>query len=135
MTSAYTDYGTLLKRSGTTIAEVIAIEPPEENNPASEATSHSSSGYREYISQMLLGLSEFSCTINYFSDTTHDSLHADLVAGTAQAFTIVLPNSLGTYTFNAIVTKFKTLSGADAKNPKPIQATVSFQPTGSYTFA
>ena len=135
MTSSYTDYGTLLKRATVTIAEVIGIDPPEESNPVSEATSHSSSGYREYISQMLMGLSEFSCTINYFSDTTHDALHADMVAGTPVAFTIVLPNSLGTYTFNAIVTKFKVLSGADAKSRKPIQATVSFQPTGSYTFA
>ncbi len=133
MTSAYTDYGTLLKRATVTIAEVTAIDIPEESNPVSEATSHSSGGYREYISQMLRGLAEFSCSINYFSDTTHDALHADMVAGTAVAFTIVLPNSLGIYAFNAIVTKFKMISGDDAKSPKPIQATVSFQPTGSYT--
>ncbi len=133
MTSARTDYATLLKRSGTTIAEVTGIDPPEESNPAVEATSHSSAGYREYISQMLMALSEFTCTLNYFSDTTHDALHADMVAGTAQAFTIVLPGSLGTYAFNAIVTKFKADSGADAKNPKPIQATITFQPTGSYS--
>lgn len=134
MTSAVTDYGMLFKRSGTTIAEVINVAPPKWTNPAVEATSHSSSGVREYISAALKGLSEFTVTLNFISDATQDSLLTDFAAGTVGTYSIVLPGSMGTWSGSLIVTGFQP-AAADAKSPKPLQAAVTVQPSGAWTLA
>lgn len=134
MTSAVTDYGILLKRSGTTIGEVVNITPPKRANPTVEATSHSSSGVREYISSALIGMSSFTASVNFISDTTQDTLYADIASGTAQSFSIVFPGSMGTWAGSAIVTEFAPQS-ADAKSPKALTGVFTFQPTGAWTLS
>lgn len=132
MTSASTNYGTLLKRAGSTLAEVVSIDSPEYLNPEIEATNHSSSGVREFVSSLLTEMSVFKATMNEL-DGGLATLAGDLAAGTVSAYTITFPNT-DVITFNALVTGIKTLT-SDAQSPDVLKAEVTFRPTGAHSIA
>lgn len=132
MTSATTNYGTLLKRSGSTIAEVVSIDAPEYANPEIEATNHSSSGVREFISGMLKEMTPFKAVVNEL-DGGLATVVGDLAAGTIVTWTITFPNT-DVQTFDALVVGVKPLT-ADAQSPDVLKAELSFRPTGTLSLA
>lgn len=135
MSSAVFAFGTLLKRSGTTIAEVTDITPPGVSRDSVEVTHHQSPArYREFI-KGLLDAGEVSFTINYIPDnTTHNNalgLLSDFTNNaTIDTWTLVFPNVAGTtWTFPAFVTKFDPKAPIDDKLSADITLKVSGQPT------
>lgn len=128
MTSAITSFGTSLKRNGSTLAEVVSVDAPDYTQPAVEATNHSSSGVREFVSGMLAEMSEFKATLNLLSASI-TTLVGDLTAGSVIAYSIVFPDTTA-QTFSAIVTGIKPLA-ADAQNPDALKMEVTFRPTGT----
>lgn len=128
MTSATTNYGTLLKRSGVTLAEVVSIDAPEYAQAAAEATNHSSSGVREFVSTKLAEMAEFKATLNV-PDAGLATLLTDMTSGAVTAYSITFPNT-DVQTFSALVTSIKFLA-ADAQNPDVLKAEVTFRPTGT----
>ena len=131
-TCAVTDYGTLFKRAGVTVGEVINIAPPKRSNPAMDATSHSSGGKRERISAMLVDMAPFNVMVNFVSAVTQDSMLSDIDAGVPQTYSIVHPGGMGTWAGSALVTDFQP-AAADAKSPKPLTGTFTLAPTGAWT--
>jgi len=140
MSQANTDYGTLLQRAGTTIAEVVKISPPEIIQEAVEVTNHSSpSGYREYIPGGLKEMAEFSADINFLPNygqhTVISGIMHDVVSGISQSYSLVFPTTpVVTWTFNALTTRF-ALADMDAENPDNLSATITLRPTGAPTLA
>jgi hypothetical protein len=132
MTSATTNYGTLLKRAGATIAEVVSIDAPEYSNPEIEATNHSSGGVREFISGLLKEMTPFKATLNEL-DGGLATIVGDLQNGTVSAWTITFPNT-DIQSFSALVTGIKPLT-ADAQSPDVLKAEVTFRPTGALSLA
>lgn len=135
MSAALAAFGTLLKRATVTIAEVTKLDLPNLKLDTVDVTSHSSTGgWREFIGTIKDG-GTFSVDINYVPITaTHKNatggLLADLSAGTAAAYSIVLPDSpASAWSFNALVTDFKASAPVDGK----ISATVTFKVTGQPT--
>lgn len=112
------------------VGEVLSIDMPEIIGDAVEATSHSSSGWREFVPGALAEVSEFTATIN-FTDTYVAALYADFAAGTKKSYQIQFPDDGATkWTFDAYITGLKPL-GADAGSPETLQMEVKFQPTGA----
>ncbi len=133
-----TNFGALLKKGATTIAQVVNIDFPGVVNAAVEATSHSDT-YRGFVAGKLKEVESFDVEIAYDPvGVTHNGtagLLADVKAGTAATYSIVFPDTAGTtWSFSAIPTKFKA-QAADAKSPDALRATVSFRPTGLATLA
>lgn len=123
-----TNYGTLLKKSSTSIGELVTIDPPEYSNPAVESTNHSSGGVRQFVSSKLREMSEFKATINYvIADIA--TLVTDLVAGTKASYTILYPDNTS-QRFSAIPTAIKPLT-ADATKPDTLKAEITFRPSDS----
>jgi hypothetical protein len=132
MTSAVTNYGTLLKRSGSTLAEVVSIDAPDYQVPAVQATNHSSGGVREFVSSLLAEMVPFKAVLNV-PDGGLATLISDMVAGTVVAYTITFPNT-DVQSFSTLVTGIKPLP-ADAQNPGVHKSEVSFRPTGTLGLA
>ena len=132
-TAATTNYGTLLKKATVVQGEVTNIQPPSLSNPSVEATNHSSSGWREFISGGLKELSEFTADVNFTSGVTVSGFLTDVNAGTAASYSLTFPNT-AVWTFNAIPTSFQPAS-ADAASPDALKATVTLRPTGATTLA
>ncbi len=133
-----TNFGALLKKGATTIAQVVNIDFPGVVNAAVEATSHSDT-YRGFVSGELKELETFDVEIAYDPvGATHSAsagLLKDVADGTAATYSIVFPDTGSTtWSFSAIPTKFKP-QAADAKSPDVLRAVVSFRPTGAATLA
>jgi hypothetical protein len=137
MTSANTDYGTILGKIDSTSAypalgEVVLIDAPELINAAVEATNHSSGGHREFIPSGLQEMSEFKATINAVAADVA-KLVTDLQAGTKAAYQISFPNG-HKEKFSALVTGIKPLT-ADAQTPDVQKIEATFRPTDSLSFS
>jgi len=135
MSLAVNAFGTLLKRNGTTIAEVTDITPPELSRDTADVTHHQSPGaWREFI-KILKDAGEVSFTINYIpTNTTHNAatgLLSDFANNTTvDAWTLVFPDTLGTtWSFNGAVTKFSAKAPVDDRLSADITLKVMGQPT------
>jgi hypothetical protein len=138
-TIAVTNYGVKLEKETlgvySVIGEVTSLDFPELINPAIEATNHQSGGYREYVSSKLVEVSEFKATVNYVANVTISGMLTDLTGGTARNYKFTFPTSpASVWTVSALVTSLKPGS-ADAQGPEAMSAEVTFQPTGTATFA
>jgi len=129
MADETTSYGTKFQKEGSTpdtyvdIADVVSIKPPSIETEAIESTNHGNNGKKTYIPSGLIGLSEFSITVNYKST---DSLAAEV--GQMGNYKIVFPNGLS-WKFQAVMLSF-SVNEADATSPDVLQAEISFQPSG-----
>ncbi len=134
--SALSSFGTLLKRNGTTIAEVMDIKGPGLSLDTEDVTSHdSTAGWVERIGT-LLDAGEVSFDINWLPANATQSYSAglvsDMVARTKQSFSLVVPAaSTLTWSFTALVTKFEP----DLKVKGAQRASVTLQLTGQPTLA
>lgn len=133
MTSANTNYGVVLADSDGVIGEVVSLDPPEYNNPAVEATNHSSGGRREFVSGGLREMAEFKATLNYVKANIAKMV-TKLEAGTKATYTITFPGSQGYEAFSALVTAIKPLT-ADATKPETLKAEITFRPSDSLSFS
>lgn len=125
-TSGRAAYGTLLKRSGTTLAEVTNLSGPSMNVDPLEMTSHDSSGNREFIGGLFDG-GEVTAEVNFMpGNATHKQVIADLKARTISTWSIVYPDA-STYSFSALVTGFEPSAPVDGK----LSATITLKVTGS----
>lgn len=108
--SAKSVHGTTLSRDSHLVAELTNIGGVEVKVDTIDVTSHdSASGYKEWIGG-LKEAGEVGIEGNFIPGDTEGQigLHADMVAGTLQAFVITFPSALATtWTFSAIVTRFK----------------------------
>lgn len=116
---------TIKKTSGTAIAFLTKIEGLSIKANTIDVTNlGSTSGYKEFIN----GFKEVDdvSVSGFFDFTSHDQLLTDLQAGTKTNYTIQFPPAVGgttgaSWTFDAIVTNFKTGASVDA--------TISFDAT------
>lgn len=116
-TQGFRAQGTLLKRAGTTVAEIITIDISGAKSDFDDATNMDSTGaFREWI-PTLLDAGELSFTGNFLgtTDPTQVQLLADFNAQTLIAWTIVLPFTRGTFTFSAYVASFDVKLDASKK--------------------
>lgn len=99
-------YGTLLQRAGTTLAEVVKISGPGMKADLKECTNMLSPGtYKEFIVGLREG-GDVTIEMNYIpkeATNSQTTLRTDFENGTQSSWAIVLPNSLGTWTFTAMV--------------------------------
>jgi predicted secreted protein len=134
-TGAIKAHGTLLKRAGTTIAEVRTISGPSLSVDVDDVTSHDSTdGWEETIATILRS-GEVTFDINYVpTAATHKNtsggLLYDFANRSVQTWTLVFPDTgATTWTFSAFVTKFQPI--ADPKSA--LRASVSLKITGKPT--
>lgn len=129
-TSGKAAYGTLLKRAGTTLAEVTNISGPGLALDALDMTSHDSSGDREFIGGLLDG-GEVTCEVNFMpGNATHKQVIADMKARTVSTWSIVWSDgSSSTWSFSALPTAFEPSAPVDGK----LSASITLKVTGSVT--
>lgn len=127
-------YGTLLKRSGTTIAEVRNISGPNLALGTVETTHHTSTGgWREHIGT-LLDAGEVTAELNFLPGHATQSFAAGLVKDlkdkTLQTFSITFTDAVPTvWTFTAFVTQFAITAPVDGKLTANVTLKISGQPT------
>ena len=140
-TLAISSFGTLLKKGdgGTsenfaTIAEVLDIEGPELGLDTEESTSHDSAGGWEDLVGTILRSGEIGFEINYVpTNATQNAatgLIADMKNRTKRTVQLVFPNvSNTTWSFAALVTKFKPKAPVAGKLTADVTLKLSGQPT------
>jgi len=128
------NYGTLLQlgdggspETFTTVAEVVAIQPPAVEASFAETTPHDGVGWYDGI-PTTLELKEFSVTINYEPATAqHAALITAVTAKTLSNYQIVFPDTT-TWSFSAYTVAFE-VDEADARGgADALRATVKFRP-------
>ena len=133
----YAAYGSLLKRGATTVVAVTNISGPGLSLDTEDVTSHDSTGAWEEVVATILRSGEFTADIVYDpAAATHKNaaggLVADLVARTAQTYTITFSDTAATvWSFSAFVTGFEPSAPVDGA----LTASVTFKPTGQPTLA
>ena len=99
-------YGTLLQRAGVTVLEIMKIGGPVMKADMKEVSNMlSPNSYKEFIAGLRDG-GTVTFEGNYIPKEATNSqvtLRTDFENGTASVWTIVLPNSLGTWTFTGMV--------------------------------
>ena len=131
----YAAYGTLLKRAGTTIANVQSISGPGLTLDTEDVTTHDSTAAWEEVVATILRSGEVSMDIIYDPNAaTHKyaagGLLSDLVLRTAVSYTLIFPSSgTVTWTFTAFVTGFEPSAPHDGA----LTASVTFKLTGAPT--
>lgn len=133
----YDAFGTVLRRGATAIVQVQAISGPGLSLDTEDVTTHDSTGGWEEVVATILRSGEISLDIVYDpAAATHSAtaggLIADMVARTAQTYTLVFPDSGGTpWSFSAFVTGFEPSMPHDGA----LTATVTMKPTGQPTLS
>lgn len=134
MANGINAFGTLLKRNGTTIAEVTAISPPGMSRDEIEYTHHQSpNAWREFGKGLKDG-GEVSFDINYIpTNTTHNAatgLLGDFGTNTLDTWSLVFPDTLATtWSFPGFVTSFEPDAPIDDKLSASVTIRVAGQPT------
>lgn len=129
-------FGTLLKLSAVTIANVTKISGPSFSAETLDMTAHdSASAYRE-MAPSFLTAGEVQVSLNFDPQgTTHKNATGGLLylfnQRTAGAFSIVFPTTpAATAAFSAYVTKFEP----DAEFDKKLEASVTLTVDGAVTW-
>lgn len=134
MSSGINAFGTLLKRNGTTVAEVTNIGGPSLSRESIEVTNHqSANAWREKIKGLKDG-GEVSFSINYVptaaTHTVGTGLLADFGVNTIDTWSIVWPDSGGTtWSMPGFISGFEPSAPIDDKLAADITITVTGQPT------
>lgn len=139
MTSALSSHGTFVKMGDggspetfTTIAEVGDIDLPEIKQDTEDTTSHDSGGWEEHIGTLLSG-GEPKFSINWIpTSPTHDEttgLLAAILNKTRKNWKIVLPSTVKTFAFTALLTSFKPKAPVKGK----LSADITLKISGAVT--
>jgi hypothetical protein len=132
-----TNYGILLQKEDTpfagtftTIGEIVNLDPPSIVTGAIEKTHHGSGGYRQWIPDGLIGLEQFTVTLNLTADIL-DAMYEDMKDKLVALYKIVYPDGLSVedWSFGAFPVSIDVLS-SDAKSPDVAQVDITFQPSG-----
>lgn len=133
-TEAVLGYQSYLCRENTVASPDVMVKVAEVRNISSfgvkrglaEVTHMDSpDSTKEFISTLKDGV-EFSVMCNMLMDATQSGLIDDVETAVARNFELVLPNSLGTFEFTALVLGWET--SPDPNNP--LEITFSFKITG-----
>lgn len=124
---------TIRKTSGTAIAFLTSIDGLDIKANSIEVTAlDSTGGFKKYIN----GFKEVSdvSISGFFDYSSHNAILTDLQAGTKTNYTVQFPIAPGgttgaSWTFDAVVTGFKTSSKVDAVITFDATLKVSGQPT------
>lgn len=131
----YSAFGTLFKRSSTTIAQVKNISGPGLSLDTVDVTSHDSTAGWEEVVATILRSGEITLEIEYDPNAaTHKNasggLLYDLVQRASQTYSIVFPSSpTVTWTFTAFVTGFEPAAPVDGSITATITLKITGQPT------
>lgn len=131
----YAAFGTLFKRSGTTVAQVKNISGPGLALDTEDVTTHDSAGGWEEVVGTILRSGEITLEIEYDPNlATHKNaaggIIADLIAKTLVAYTLVFSsNPTVTWSFNALCTKFEPSAPVDGALTANVTYKLSGQPT------
>lgn len=129
----YAAYGTVVKRSGTTIIQAQDIQGPELTAEALDATAHdSTAAWREFVAGLIDG-GEVAFTLFFDPDAaTHTSIRTDLVARLPVAHSVTFPDTTpAVASFSAIVTRFKPMAPVAGM----LTAEVTIKVTGAVSWA
>ncbi len=114
----------------TSIGDVLSFSAPSESMDTIDVTAMDDTA-KEFIPSGIVDGGEVTFDVNFAgNDAQHQSLRADLRAGTARNFKILLNDSTGTKTqfaFTGYVTKF---DGAKAGIGEQYKASVTIKVTG-----
>lgn len=133
----YAAFGTLFKRSGTTIANVSNISGPGLSLDTEDVTSHDSTGGWEEVVATILRSGEVTVDLVYDPNAaTHKyaagGLLHDLAQRTAVTYSIVFSSTPAvTWEFSAFVTGFEPSAAVDGA----LTASVTLKLTGQPTLA
>lgn len=112
----------------TDVASVTNITAPALERETLDVTAHDSAdGYMEFLGGLKNG-GEVSIEVNY-DPTAHDSLVAHMDSSDPLNYKIVWPNTLGEWTFTAVMTGFAPEAPYDDK----LSAEITFQVSGKPT--
>ena len=131
----YAAFGTLFKRSGTTIAQVAGISGPGLSADTEDVTTHDSTAAWEEHVVTILRSGEVSLDLEYDpAAATHKyasgGLLYDLVSRTAQTFSIVFSDTGNTtWSFSAFVTGFEPSAPHDGALTASVKLKLTGQPT------
>ena len=137
--NAKTALGTQLKRGDgggpeifTKIAEIKSIKGPSEEAAIIDVTNlDSTGGYEEYIQGLKKG-GTLSMQANFVpSDTAYLACRADFLGSVKHNWQIVHPGGIGTFSFQAFVSKLD--HSLDAKSA--MEVAIDLQITGAVTLA
>jgi predicted secreted protein len=128
-------FGTQLQRGDgagvetfTPIANVTDITPPGIERETYDVTAHDSpEAWREFIGGLKDG-GEVEIEVNY-DPREHDALIADFADPNPRNYKVVWPNSLGDWSFGAILTNFEPEAPHDDKLAASLTFKVSGKPT------
>lgn len=130
MSSATSGKGTLLKREGTTIAEVRSISGPSMSAETIDVTNMDSGGWREFITSLKDG-GEVSFDCNFLpAAATHVALMQDFVDSVISEYSLVWTDSgTSTWTFDGLVTSFQPNAAIDDALTASVTIKMSGAPT------
>ena len=138
VTNAVSSYGTTITYAGNAIAECNSIDGPEKSLNTIDASHLTSADhYKEFIGGFRDG-GEVTLEGNFYPGDTlgQIALSTALDNATVGAFVITFPASTGTtWTFTALVTKFKTGAPLDDKLPFSVTLKISGKPTLGVTLS
>lgn len=135
MANGINAFGTLLKRNGTTIAEVNELSPPGMSREEIEYTHHQSPNMWREFGKGLKDGGEVSATINYIpTNSTHNAatgLLGDLGNDTTNdTWSIVFPDALATtWSFPGFLSGFEPGAPIDDRLTADITIRIAGQPT------
>lgn len=111
----YAAYGTLLKKAGTTVAQVVSVSGIDLNVDTIDVTTHDSANATREFVMGLIDAGEITFEIVYDPDNaTHTALRTDLAARTSATYTLTFTDtSPAIATFTAYVTRFAITAAAD----------------------
>jgi predicted secreted protein len=133
--SKYAGFGTVLSRGATPIVGITNISGPGLSLDTEDVTTHDSTGAWEEVVATILRSGEVSIDIVYDpAAATHSAtaggLIADMVARTAQTYTITFPDTGTTeWSFSAFVTGFEPGMPHDGALTASVTMKISGQPT------
>lgn len=131
----YSAFGTLFKRSSTTIANVSNISGPGLSLDTTDVTSHDSTGGWEEVVGTILRSGEVTLDLVYDPNAaTHKyasgGLLYDLGSRTSQTYSIVFSsNPTVTWSFTAFVTGFEPGAPVDGALTASVKLKLTGQPT------
>lgn len=115
----------------TTIAEIKNIGGPKLAAETKEVSSHSSGGWKEFITTLMDG-GEIALSLNFIPTSLTQGYQKgmlwDMVQRIQRHYRIVFPDAAGTtWSFNGYVSKFDV----KANTPDPLEADVTIRVTGA----
>lgn len=123
-------HGTLIKRNGTTIAELRDITPPPLTRKSLETSIHNNTDDQYVVGMRRTG--ELAMMVNFLSsgEATHQTLLSDWADGTKSLWNIAFPDG-ASWSFSGFVVNVAAKEPVDGAQ----EANIGIRPTGLRVFA